>query len=263
MNEIDNLYIDLSEKKFIISGPCVIESKDIVFKIAEELANLSTKYNIRYIFKASFDKANRTSLDSFRGPGIEKGLIILDEVKKEFNLPITTDIHEPNQASIAAEVVDILQIPAFLCRQTDLLVAAAKTNKIVNIKKAQFLNGTDMIYAINKVKESGNDKIMLTERGTMFGLGNLVVDFRQLIDMKDFNLPVILDVTHSTQKPGSLGGKSGGNREYAPYLTKVGKALDVNGFFFETHPNPEEALSDGPNMIYLKDMDSIFEIVTK
>jgi len=214
-----------------------------------------------YIFKASFDKANRTSLNSFRGLGFEEGLRILEEVKKEFQLPITTDIHEPNQAQPVSEVVDILQIPAFLCRQTDLLIASAKTDKIVNIKKAQFLDGKDMIFPVQKVLESGNSKIMLTERGSMFGLGNLVVDFRQIIDMKEFGYPVIMDVTHSTQKPSALNGASGGDRKYAPHIAKLANAVGVNGFFFETHENPEEALSDGPNMIYLKDFREILESI--
>jgi 2-dehydro-3-deoxyphosphooctonate aldolase (KDO 8-P synthase) len=254
-----NLYRLLKEKKFIISGPCVIENESMVMHLAENIKKITEELNLTYIFKASFDKANRTSVDSYRGPGLEKGLRILEKVKKEFNLPITTDIHERSQATPISEIVDIIQIPAFLCRQTDLLVAAAKTNKIVNIKKAQFLDGKDMIYPVNKVKESGNNKIMLTERGSMFGLGNLVVDFRQIIDMKEFGYPVIMDVTHSTQKPSSLGGKSGGDRKYAPYIARLANAIDVNGFFFEVHENPELALSDGPNMIYLKDFQSILE----
>ena len=227
--------------------------------LAEEIKKISEKLNLFYVFKASFDKANRTSIESYRGPGLEKGLKILEKIKKEFELPITTDVHESWQAEKLAEVVDILQIPAFLCRQTDLLIAAAKTNKIVNIKKAQFLDGKDMLYPLNKVKESGNDKIMLTERGTMFGLGNLIVDFRQIIDMKEFGYPVVMDVTHSTQKPSSLGGKSGGDRKYAPYMAKLANSVGVNGFFFEVHPNPEEALSDGPNMIYLNEFETVLK----
>lgn len=247
------LYQKLQTEKFIISGPCVIENESMIMHLAENIKKITEDLNLTYIFKASFDKANRTSLESYRGPGLEEGLRILEKVKTEFNLPITTDIHDASQAAIVAEVVDILQIPAFLCRQTDLLIAAAKTDKIVNIKKAQFLDGKDMFYPANKVKDSGNDKIMLTERGSMFGLGNLVVDFRQIIDMKEFGYPVVMDVTHSTQKPSSLGGKSGGDRKYAPYMAKLANAVGVNGFFFEVHENPAIALSDGPNMVYLKD----------
>jgi len=257
----EELYKILKEKKFILSGPCVIENESMIMNLAENIKKLTEELSFTYVFKASFDKANRTSIDSYRGPGLEEGLRILERVKKEFNLPLTTDIHEPSQAKPVAEVVDILQIPAFLCRQTDLLVEAAKTDRIVNIKKAQFLDGKDMIHPINKVKESGNDKIMLTERGSMFGLGNLVVDFRQIIDMKEFGYPVVMDVTHSTQKPSALGGKSGGDRRYAPYMAKLANTVGVNGFFFEVHENPEEALSDGPNMVYLKDFRDILESI--
>jgi len=251
------LYEKLKSRKFIIAGPCVIESESLVMSVAEEVKKLSEKLDFEFIFKASFDKANRTSIDSFRGFGMEEGLKILQKVKSEFNLPLTTDIHESYQAKPVGEVVDILQIPAFLSRQTDLLVESAKTDRIVNIKKAQFLSGTDMRNPVKKVEESGNRKIMLTERGNMFGYGNLVVDFRNILDMKELGYPVILDVTHSTQKPGGLGDKSGGDRKYAPHLAKVGKALDVDGWFFETHPDPEKALSDGANMIYLSKFESI------
>lgn len=256
-----HLYETLKKEKFIIAGPCVIENESMVLRTAESVKQMTEKLGLHYIFKASFDKANRTSLDSYRGPGLEEGLRILEKVKTTFELPITTDIHGPEQAAPVAEVVDILQIPAFLCRQTDLLVAAAKTDRIVNIKKAQFLDGKDMFYPAEKVRQSGNAKIMLTERGTMFGLGNLVVDFRQIIDMKAFGYPIVMDVTHSTQRPGGLGGKSGGNREYAPYMAKLANAAGVDGFFFEVHENPEEALSDGPNMVYLKDFSAILESI--
>jgi len=255
------LYDKLKTNKFILSGPCVIENESMIMHLAEEIKKITDELGFTYIFKASFDKANRTSISSYRGPGLEEGLRILERVKKEFNLPLTTDIHEPNQAKPVAEVVDILQIPAFLCRQTDLLVAASKTDRIINIKKAQFLDGKDMIHPITKVKESGNDKIMLTERGSMFGLGNLVVDFRQIIDMKEFGYPVVMDVTHSTQKPSALDGKSGGDRKYAPYMAKLANAVGVDGLFFEVHENPEEALSDGPNMIYLNQFGLILESI--
>lgn len=258
---MDNLYKTLGEKKFIISGPCVIENEEMIMYLAENIKNITSELDFTYIFKASFDKANRTSLESYRGVGLDEGLRILERVKKEFELPLTTDIHEPFQAKPVGEVVDILQIPAFLCRQTDLLVEAAKTDRIVNIKKAQFLDGKDMFYPAKKVQDSGNNKIILTERGSMFGLGNLVVDFRQIIDMKEFGFPIVMDVTHSTQKPGGLGGKSGGNREYAPYIAKLANAVDVNGFFFEVHENPEKALSDGPNMVYLRDFKQILESI--
>ncbi|RLA75059.1 MAG: 3-deoxy-8-phosphooctulonate synthase [Epsilonproteobacteria bacterium] len=256
---IQNLYKTLKENKFIISGPCVIENEHMVMHLAQNIKQITDKLNLTYIFKASFDKANRTSLNSFRGPGLDEGLKILQKVKSEFNLPITTDIHEQSQATAIAQVADIIQIPAFLCRQTDLLIASAKTDKIINIKKAQFLDGKDMLYPLNKVKNSGNDKIMLTERGSMFGLGNLVVDFRQIIDMKEFGYPVVMDVTHSTQRPSQFGDKSGGDRKYAPYMAKLAQVVGVSGFFFEVHENPEVALSDGPNMVYLKDFENILK----
>jgi len=257
----ETLYQELKAKKFIIAGPCVIENEDMVMDLAANIKKISEELGFTYIFKASFDKANRTSLSSYRGPGLDEGLRILQKVKDEFELPITTDIHESSQASALGEVIDIIQIPAFLCRQTDLLIAAAKTGRIINIKKAQFLDGRDMIHPVTKVKESGNDKIMLTERGSMFGLGNLVVDFRQIIDMKEFGYPVVMDVTHSTQKPSALGGKSGGDRKYAPYMAKLANAVGVDGFFFEVHQDPEIALSDGPNMVYLKDFRGILETI--
>lgn len=246
----DELYKKLQNSKFLLAGPCAIESEALVMQVAEEVKKISEALNITYVFKSSFDKANRTSLSSFRGPGLEEGLKILEKVKKEFELPIVTDIHESYQAAPVAEVADILQIPAFLCRQTDLLVAAAKTDKIVNIKKAQFLDGKDMFYPTQKVKEAGNEKIMLTERGTLLGLGRLVVDFTQIVDMKEFGYPVIMDVTHSTQRPGG-GATSGGNPHYAPYIAKAAKAVGVDGYFMEVHPDPSCALSDGSNMLDL------------
>jgi 2-dehydro-3-deoxyphosphooctonate aldolase (KDO 8-P synthase) len=245
--------------RFIIAGPCVIEDEYMVMKIAEKVKELTDKYNFHYIFKASFDKANRTSIHSFRGPGIDNGLHILKKVKDAFDVEITTDIHEAWQAEAVAPIVDVIQIPAFLCRQTDLLVAAGKTKKAVNIKKAQFLDGKNMINAINKVQDTGNNKIMLTERGSMFGLGNLVVDFRQIIDMKEFGYPIVMDCTHSTQRPGSLGNKSGGDKKYAPHMAKLAKAVGVNGFFFEVHQSPENGLSDGPNMIQLDNFENIIK----
>lgn len=244
------LYNKIKSGMFIMAGPCVIENEANIMTIAEEVKKISEELKFTYIFKSSFDKANRTSIDSYRGPGLDEGLKLLQKVKDTFELPIVTDIHEPFQAAAAAEVADILQIPAFLCRQTDLLVAAANTGKIINIKKAQFLDGSDMKYPAQKVAESGNDKIILTERGSMFGPGRLVVDFTQIVDMKKLGYPVVMDVTHSTQRPGG-GATSGGKPEYAPYIAKAARAVGVDGFFFEVHPNPAEALSDGSNMVKL------------
>ena len=240
-----------------IVGPCVIESQDVMDEIARELVRLRQKYNADIFFKASFDKANRTSIHSYRGPGLEKGLQILSDIKSKYNLPLVTDIHESYQAKPAGEVVDVSQIPAFLCRQTDLLVAASQTGKPVNIKKAQFLSGQDMKYPVEKCHESGAVDVWLTERGNMYGYNNLAVDFRNLADMKQFTSRVIMDCTHSVQRPGAAGGKSGGNREFVPAMALAAKAFGANGYFFETHPDPEQALSDDPNMIYLKDFESV------
>ena len=244
-------------KPVIIAGPCVIESQDCLNEVAEELVRLNKKYDLDIIFKSSFDKANRTSISSFRGPGLEKGLTMLNDVREKYGLKLLTDIHESYQAAPAGEVVDVLQIPAFLCRQTDLLVAAAKTGKVVNIKKAQFLSGMDMEYPVQKVRESGNDKVWLTERGNMYGYNNLAVDFRNIADMKKFTETVIMDCTHSVQRPGASGGKTGGNREFVPAMALAAKAFGATGYFFEIHPNPEEAKSDGPNMLYLKDFEDV------
>lgn len=240
-----------------IAGPCVIEDMGCLQTIAEELVRINKKYDLDIIFKASFDKANRTSIHSFRGPGLEKGMQMLGDIKQKYGLKILTDIHESCQAAPAAEVVDVLQIPAFLCRQTDLLVAAAKTGKIVNVKKAQFLSGLDMEYPVQKVRESGNDNVWLTERGNIYGYNNLVVDFRNIADMKRFTETVIMDCTHSVQRPGAAGGKSGGNREFVPAMALAAKAFGANGFFFEIHPDPENALSDGPNMLYLDKFEEV------
>ena len=244
-------------KPIIIAGPCVIESQECLYEVAEELVRLNKKYDLDIIFKSSFDKANRTSIKSFRGPGLEKGLAMLNDVREKYGLKLLTDIHESYQASPVGEVVDVIQIPAFLCRQTDLLVAAAKTGKIVNIKKAQFLSGEDMQYPVQKVRESGNDKVWLTERGNMYGYNNLAVDFRNIADMKKFTSTVIMDCTHSVQRPGAAGGKTGGNREFVPAMALAAKAFGATGYFFEVHPDPEKALSDGPNMVYLRDFERI------
>ena len=241
----------------LIAGPCVIESEELVMSIAKEMKEITDELGIPYVFKASFDKANRTSVDSFRGPGIEKGLEILQKVKDTYGLEICTDIHEPWQAEKAAKVADILQIPAFLCRQTDLLVAAAKTGKCINIKKAQFLAPWDMKNCVEKVRKSGNDNVMLCERGTTFGYNTLVVDMTGLRVMKQFNCPIIFDATHSVQKPGGNGTSTGGNREFVEYLAKAAMAVGVDGLFMETHPDPDHALSDGPNMVPLSEMKEL------
>ena len=244
-------------KPIIIAGPCVIESQECLNVVAEELVRLNKKYGLDIIFKSSFDKANRTSIKSFRGPGLEKGLMMLNDIREKYGLKLLTDIHESYQAAPAGEVVDVLQIPAFLCRQTDLLVSAAKTGKVVNIKKAQFLSGLDMEFPVQKVRESGNDKVWLTERGNMYGYNNLAVDFRNIVDMKKFTETVIMDCTHSVQRPGAAGGKTGGNREFVPAMALAAKAFGATGYFFEIHPNPDKALSDGPNMLALKDFEKV------
>ena len=243
----------------LIAGPCVIESEEMVLFIAGQMKEITEKLGIPYTFKASFDKANRTSLSSFRGPGIDEGLRILKKVKDIFGLPVCTDIHEPWQAAPAAEVADILQIPAFLCRQTDLLVAAAKTGRCVNIKKAQFLAPWDMKNCVEKVRQSGNENVMLCERGTSFGYNTLVVDMTGLRVMKEFGVPIIFDATHSVQKPGGNGTSTGGNREYVEYLAKAAIAVGVDGLFMETHPDPDAAKSDGPNMVPLGEMEALLK----
>ena len=244
-------------KPILIAGPCVIESQECLDTVAQELVRLNARYGLEIIFKASFDKANRTSITSYRGPGMEKGLQMLADIKAKYGLQLLTDIHEAYQAAPVAEVVDVLQIPAFLCRQTDLLVAAAKTGKRVNIKKAQFLSGADMQYPVQKVLESGGKEVWLTERGNSFGYNNLVVDFRNIPDMLKIVPRVIMDCTHSVQRPGAAGGKTGGNREFVPAMALAAKAFGATGYFFETHPDPERALSDGPNMLYLKDLEQV------
>ena len=244
-------------KLVIIAGPCVIESQDCLNEVAEEIVRINKKYDLAIYFKSSFDKANRTSISSYRGPGLDKGLIMLNDIREEYGLKLLTDIHESWQAAPVGEVVDVLQIPAFLCRQTDLLITAAKTGKVVNIKKAQFLSGEDMKYPVQKVRESGNDNVWLTERGYIYGYNNLAVDFRNIADMKKITPTVIMDCTHSVQRPGAAGGKSGGNREFVPAMALAAKAFGATGYFFEIHPDPDRALSDGPNMVALKDFESI------
>lgn len=241
----------------LIAGPCVIESEENVMLVAKKIKEITDKLDIPFVFKSSFDKANRTSINSFRGPGLEEGLRILNKVKTELNLKVTTDIHEPYQAEEVAKVVDIIQIPAFLCRQTDLLVTAAKTGKTVNVKKAQFLAPWDMKNVVGKLEESGNRDIMLCERGTSFGYNNLVVDMTGLVEMKKFGYPVVFDATHSVQKPGGKGNCTGGNREYVEYLAKAAIAVGADAIFMEVHPDPDNALSDGPNMVKLDELEEI------
>lgn len=244
-------------KPIFIAGPCVIETEECLNEVASELVRLRDELGIEVYFKSSFDKANRTSLSSYRGPGLERGLEMLARIKEKYALPLLTDIHEAWQAEPAANVVDVLQIPAFLCRQTDLLVAAAQTGCIVNIKKAQFLSGEDMKYPVEKCRQSGAKEIWLTERGNSFGYNNLVVDFRNIPDMKKWTERVVMDCTHSVQRPGGNGGSTGGNREYVPAMAMAAKAFGANGYFFEVHPNPDQALSDGPNMLRLCDLEGV------
>ncbi|MEI6646160.1 MAG: 3-deoxy-8-phosphooctulonate synthase [bacterium] len=242
-----------------IAGPCVIESVEGTMDLAEKLVKLAKELKVPFVFKASFDKANRTSIDSYRGPGLLEGLDILKEVRNRFNVPVLTDIHEPWQAEFVADVVDILQIPAFLCRQTDLVVAAAETGKVVNVKKAQFLAPEDMRNVIAKIEASGNTNIILTERGASFGYNNLVADMRSLLIMREFGYPVVFDATHSVQRPGGAGTCSGGDGRWAPALARAAVATGVDGIFMETHVNPAEALSDKANAIAFKDLKRVWQ----
>lgn len=242
-----------------IAGPCVIESQDLLNDVAEVLLDLNKRFGLDIIFKASFDKANRTSVNSFRGPGLERGMQMFSDIKSRYGLKILTDIHESWQAQPVGEVVDVIQIPAFLCRQTDLLVAAAHTGCIVNIKKAQFLSGKDMFYPVEKAKNAGAADVWLTERGNIYGYNNLVVDFRNITDMLEIVPTVIMDCTHSVQRPGAGAGKTSGDRRFIPSMALASKAFGATGYFFEVHPDPDKAKSDGPNMLYLKDLGSIIE----
>ncbi len=241
------------------AGPCVIESAELLDTVATKLKEINGRLRTDIIFKASFDKANRTSLRSFRGPGLEKGLQMLADVKAKHGLKILTDIHESYQAEATAQVADVLQIPAFLCRQTDLLVAAAKTGKIVNIKKAQFLSGMDMRYPVEKAQQSGAKEVWLTERGNSFGYNNLVVDFRNIPDMLDIVPRVIMDCTHSVQRPGGADGKTGGDRRFVPSMAKAAKAFGATGYFFEVHPDPDKGLSDAANMLELDKLENLIK----
>ena len=242
-----------------IAGPCVIESMELLETVAQELVRINQKHNIDIIFKSSFDKANRTSIHSFRGPGLEKGLQMLGDIKEKYGLRVLTDIHESYQAEAVGEVCDVLQIPAFLCRQTDLLVAAAKTGKIVNIKKAQFLSGRDMRYPVEKALASGAKDVWLTERGNCFGYNNLVVDFRNIPDMLEIIPNVIMDCTHSVQRPSAGDGKTVGDRKFVPAMAKAAKAFGATGYFFEVHPDPDKGLSDAANMLELNKLEKLIE----
>lgn len=247
----------------LIAGPCVIESVETTMKVAKEIKAICERLDLDFYFKSSFDKANRTSITSFRGPGIDEGMDILKKVKKELNVKICTDIHEPWHAEKVAKVCDIIQIPAFLCRQTDLLVAAAKTGKLINVKKAQFLAPWDMKHVINKLEEAGNKNIMLCERGTTFGYNTLVVDMTSIMEMKKFGYPVVMDATHSVQKPGGKGNATGGNRDYVEPLAKAAIAAGADALFFEVHPDPDNALSDGPNMVRLDNFEDLLKRVIR
>ena len=247
----------------LVAGPCVIESRDLIFEIAERVKQITDRLGIEYIFKASFDKANRSSGSSFRGPGVQDGLALLSEVKQRYGLRLLTDIHESHQAAPVAEVVDVLQIPAFLCRQSDLLLAAAEatagTDKVINVKKGQFLAPWDMAQVVTKLRDAGAQHIWLTERGSSFGYNTLVVDYRSLPQLRDLGCPVIFDATHSVQQPGGLGSSSGGQREFVGPLARAAVAVGVDGLFLEVHPDPEKALSDGPNMVPLHRLEALLE----
>jgi len=260
LENINKIQYQKSGNFFLIAGPCAIESEAMAFEIAEKILSITNKLEIPFIFKASYRKANRSRLDSFTGIGDTKALEILKKVGDHFNLPVLTDIHSPEEANMAAKYVDILQIPAFLCRQTDLLVAAAKTGKVINIKKGQFLSPESMVHAVRKIEESGNNSIMLTDRGTMFGYHDMVVDFRGIPTMQNFGVPVILDITHSLQQPNQSSGITGGKPALIETIAKAGIATGVDGIFLETHPNPAQAKSDGANMLQL---DKLEDLLTK
>lgn len=255
--KIGNLTVGGGKGLFLLAGPCVIEDPERTLMIGHRTKEICDRLGIPYIFKASFDKANRSSYSSFRGPGLEEGLKILAHIKKELQVPVVSDIHSVEQIEPAAEVLDVLQIPAFLCRQTDLVYGAAKTGKCVNVKKGQFMAPKDMINVLKKMEEAGNENLMLTERGASFGYNNLVVDMRSFPIMRDFGYPVIFDATHSVQLPGGAGTKSSGQREFVPFLSRAAVGAGVDGLFMEVHDNPEEALSDGPNMVRLDDLEAI------
>jgi len=243
----------------LIAGPCVIESPSHTLKIAEAIQKITTRLKVPFVFKASFDKANRTSIKSFRGPGLYEGLKVLSQIRTKLGVPILSDVHDVNQAQMAGEILDIIQIPAFLCRQTDLIIAAAKTGKTVNVKKGQFMAPWDISGIVKKMEESGNQNLLLTERGVSFGYNNLITDFRALPIMRESGYPVVFDATHSVQKPGGLGHASGGESQYVPLLARCAAAAGVDAIFLETHPNPAQALSDGPNTLPLKNLEALLK----
>lgn len=259
INPLSGIKNSDSKNFFLMAGPCAIEGEDMALRIAEKIVKITDKYNIPYIFKGSYRKANRSRLDSFSGIGDEKALKVLRKVSETFNIPTVTDIHESHEASIAAEYVDILQIPAFLCRQTNLLIAAAKTGKVVNIKKGQFLSGDSMRFAVDKVKESGNNQIILTDRGNTFGYQDLIVDFRSIPQMQSFNVPVVMDCTHSLQQPNQMSGVTGGKPQLIETIAKAAIAVGADGIFIETHPEPAMAKSDGANMLQLDLLERLLE----
>jgi len=257
LNSIPNIKHTESNNFFLLAGPCAIEGRDIAMSIAETVVKITDKYKIPYVFKGSYRKANRSRIDSFAGIGDEKALKILAEVKNTFRIPVITDIHSAEEAEMAAQYVDILQIPAFLCRQTDILVAAAKTGKWVNVKKGQFVSPSSMIFAVNKVIDSGNEHVMVTDRGTMFGYQDIVVDYRGIVEMKSFGKPVVLDITHSLQQPNQSSGVTGGKPELIETIARAGIVNGVDGLFLETHPDPANAKSDGANMLDIKNLDRL------
>jgi 2-dehydro-3-deoxyphosphooctonate aldolase (KDO 8-P synthase) len=260
---IPNIKYTDSNQFFLMAGPCVVESEEMVFCIAEKVIKITDELKIPYVFKASYRKANRSRIDSFTGIGDEKALKILGKVREQLNIPVVTDIHSAEEAEMAAQYVDILQIPAFLCRQTDLLVAAAKTGKVVNIKKGQFLSPASMKFAVDKIVESGNEKVMLTDRGTMFGYQDLIIDYRGIPQMQQFGYPLVLDVTHSLQQPNQFSGVTGGKPEMIETVAKAGIAVGVDGIFIETHPEPENAKSDGANMLHLNYLEDLLTKLAK
>jgi len=257
--EGENIQVGTHQPLLLMAGPCVLEPGDLAWEIASEMKAITKRLGIPYVFKASFDKANRTSLDSFRGPGIEQGLRVLGRIREELDVPVVSDIHEPRHAEVAAEYLDILQIPAFLCRQTDLLAAAARTGKVVNVKKGQFVSPWDMENVVNKLRGSGCDKVLLTERGASFGYNNLVVDMRSLPVMRSLGCPVVFDATHSVQLPGGAGTSSGGQRNFIAPLTRAAMAAGIDGLFMEVHPDPDNALCDGPNSIPLDEVEALLK----
>ncbi|MDP6117122.1 MAG: 3-deoxy-8-phosphooctulonate synthase [Planctomycetota bacterium] len=255
----EKLIIGEDQPLALIAGPCVLQERDFILRIAEELTSIAANLQMPFIFKASYDKANRTSVDSPRGPGLDDGLELLGDVKEAFGCPVLSDVHETAEAEAAGEVLDVLQIPAFLCRQTDLLVSAARTGRVVNVKKGQFLAPWDMKHVVDKVESAGSKSLMLTERGTSFGYNTLVSDMRSLPALREFGYPVVYDATHSVQMPGGLGGSSGGQREMVPHLLRAAVAVGCDAIFVETHPSPDEAPSDGPNMVPLEELENLLQ----